>query len=163
MANALVIKKWVANTVADSDGNLVHIEARPAGIVAWAMDMLGMGVTSRLLVSDRTVTYENSSWTGHANVTFTTDKITGVVHGTSKPFREALVLGFALGVRTFGVGAIIGVIYYLMSKSLTVGVMVGNIEYSIPYKKTTVDGVELGKEQAAQVAAIILSRMGAVA
>jgi len=157
---ALVVKVWKVSE--DGSGDLVNIQARQPGLAAWLLDLMGVSTVTSLRVTSDFVHFEQGNFEGSSVIAVPATKITGVTHGHKKPLREALFLGLVLGALTFwalGIGAIVGVIYYFMSKSLHVGVMVGGTEYSIPFKATSVSGQTVDGTAAEEVANLIRSKM----
>ena len=143
----LVIKSWSVSSTPDADGNLVNITARPPGLGAWLMDLIGIGTTSQITVSQGFMNFTEASLMGSASTAYSTKKLSGVVWGDSRP-AWAIPLIIFCGL---------GLLFLFFYKSLKIGCTVSNAEYSLHLAEGTVDGVKIDGAEIARAAAIIQS------
>lgn len=83
------------------------------------------------------------------------ENISSTYYGYTKPWKESLILGAILGALTFGIGAIIGIVYYFLNKHLTVGfVEVSGHVSAIAFKRSVIEGQNIDESQARAVSEI---------
>jgi hypothetical protein len=161
MGSALKIKQWDVTQTPNEEGNYVVVVGRTAGLVGWTLDLMGVSTITTFTVGKDYVILEEGSFAGNTYVAVPMNRLSGVVSGYTKPIKEAVIMGIVLAVPTCGLSVIGAVIYYIISKQLTVGVLVDGAEHSVAYTEATVDGVNVGREAAAEVTDLIRARMDA--
>lgn len=150
----LVVKEWNVSQQPDAAGNFVHISARAPGITSSILSMMGLDSTATLRVSGDTIVFEEASMSGNITRHIPLDKVTSVTHGYAKPLKESIYMGIVLGLLTVGIGAVLAVVYYLLMKTVTIGVSgSGGIDTALDLKASGSGGVT--PEQAAQVGQLI--------
>ena len=67
-----------------------------------------------------------------------------------------MFIGLLLGIPTFGIGAIIGVIYYYLNKHMTLGfIELSGVGNGIAFKRSVIEGINVDEKQAQQVAELV--------
>ena len=145
----LIIKSWSVSNSPDAEGNLVNITARPPGLGAWIMDLIGIGVTSQITASPGFVTLTGASLMGRSSTAFATKRVSGVVWGDSRP-AWAIPLIPLCGL---------GLLFLFFYKSLKIGFTVSNTEYSLHLAEGSVDGVKIDGAEIARAAGVIQATM----
>ena len=73
----------------------------------------------------------------------------------NKPWKEALLLGLVL-LPLFGLGLIVGPLYYFLNKRLTVGVREqGLFRLSLVFKRSVIEGQRIDESEARKVIEVI--------
>lgn len=155
-----VIKSWqVAEYPMDEKGTLVSIKGRSGGLISWILSLLEIDPTVVFTVTQEKVIFEQGSLEGFMQRVINLNKISSTFYGYKKPWKESVMIGIVCGIMTFwllGMGAVIGVIYYFLSKSLTVGITeIGGVNHSIEFKRSVIEGIKIDETQAAEVCQII--------
>lgn len=152
---ALVIKKWSASTTKDANGNYVHIVGREAGLIAWMLSLIKIDPVTSIEISDKVVMFAQGSLEGSEKRVIPLGSVCSSYYGYKKPWKEALVIGVVL-LPLFGLGLIVGPLYYFLNKTLTVGVIensgwVGGFSF----KRSVIEGQNITEAQAHEVIDII--------
>lgn len=155
--NPFVIKKWqVSETVVNSTQNYVLIEGRAAGFISWLLSLVGISPTVNLEINSERIKFAEGSLAGSAHRVIPLENVCSTYYGYAKPWKEALFIGLLLGIPTFGIGAIIGVIYYYLNKHMTLGfIEVSGVGNGIAFKRSVIEGINVDEKQAQQVAELV--------
>ena len=81
-------------------------------------------------------------------------------YGYTKPWKEALVVGVLVGLITFRMlsipGIIVGVLYYILKKTLTLGYTDnGGFAHAISFQMSVFEGQKIDEAEAGRVCAIM--------
>ena len=148
---ALVLKKWqCSETPLDQEGTHVYVVARQAGIIAWLLALMGIDATTTLRVTTTHILLEQGSLAGHSFTCLPLSRLSSTRYGYEKPWLAAIIVGIAF-LPVFGVGLILGPLYYFLNKSLTIAVTeLGGIQHSISFKRSVIEGVKVEESQASE-------------
>ena len=119
---ALVIKKWSASATADANGNYVHISGRESGLISWLFSLVKIDPTTTIEVKDKIVIFTQGSLEGTEKRVIPIGSVCSTYYGYKKPWKEAVALLLLL-LPVFGLGLIVGPLYYFFNKTLTVGIV----------------------------------------
>lgn len=150
-----IVQQWeVSPTPHPTTHQYVNISARAPGLMSAIMSVIGMSAISKLALYDDTLVLEEGSLSGQATQMIPLDKITSVTYGFAKPYKEAMIMGITLGLFTFGIGAIVGIIYYFLLKTVNITVTAsGGVVSTLSLKNGGSGGVT--PEQVGEVAQMI--------
>lgn len=162
--SAYVIKSWKASPAqADASGRYVEIVGRAGGLLSWALAQLTIDPTVSFVVLENKILFERGSMAGSTKRVIPMSKISSSFYGYTKPWREALIIGFVCGMLTFWMlflGALAGVLYYVLNKTLTIGVVEDSgVESSIAFKQSVIEGQKIDEAQARVVCEIIEAKL----
>jgi len=165
-APTLVIRKWTANTEPDANHIYVFIEGRRAGLIAWLLSVLGIDAKTELVVSAEAVEFRSASLAGGVKRVIPLSSVSSTIYGYSKPWMQALLI-FAIITALIGVlaesvvsgvllGLIVAVIYFVLNRQLTVGLIEESGHgHIIQFKKSVIENQEINEKQAERVSRII--------
>ena len=169
---ALVVKSWRADAVnPDADGNMVVIECRQEGIIAYLLNLLGVSPTTTIKVGSSRVEFTTGSFEGFTRRMIPLGSICSTYYGYIRPLKAAIsiaALGLFLivpvlvaisGILAF-VGALavlaIAMVYYLLNKKLALGfVEVSGILSGIQFKRSVIEGQRIEEEDARRVCTLV--------
>ena len=152
---ALVLKKWQAGRSANVDGNYVHLVGREAGLFAWLLSLVGVDPTTEVEIKDNLVVFTAGSLAGREKRVIPLNSVSSAYYGYQKPWKEALLLGI-LFAPLFGLGLLIGPLYYFLNKKLTVGVVEGSgWTGGFSFKRSVIEGQNIDETKAYEVIDII--------
>ena len=152
---SLVIKQWYADTSKNEDGNFVHIVGREAGLLSWLLSLFKIDPTNEVEVKDNLLKFTTSSLAGQEKRLIPMNSITSAYYGYKKPWKMALFLGVIL-MPLFGLGLLVGPLYYILNKSLTVGVVEASGWIgAFSFKRSIIEGQNISEEDAYRVIEII--------
>lgn len=152
---SLVIKQWYADTSKNADGNFVHIVGREAGLLSWLLSLFKIDPTNEVEVKDNLLKFTTSSLAGQEKRLIPMNSITSAYYGYKKPWKMALFLGVIL-MPLFGLGLLVGPLYYILNKSLTVGVVEASGWIgAFSFKRSIIEGQNISEEDAYRVIEII--------
>lgn len=157
---AYVIKSWRASDTSDANGNHVHIVGRTGGLISWLLNLVGISPTVELVATADLVSFKEGSWGGLVRYHTPLQNVCATFYGYTKPWLSALLLGLFLAAATFfllGIpGLIVGIIYYYLNKTLTVGFsdMGGRVSH-INFKRSVIEGQKIDEGAAMEVCRII--------
>ena len=168
---ALVLKKWhVSNLESTQENPFVDIVGRKSGILAWVLSLLGVDPTTTFTATNTGVTFHEGSLSGAALAFIPFQNVSSLSWGYFKPWKLALIvfiptfiisymflilIGFYI-VIAISISVIVGIsvslLYYFLNRLLTVAVteMAGHT-YSIRFKRSIIENVDVNAEQAEQV------------
>ena len=152
---ALVIKKWYASKSVDQDGNYVHLVGREGGLLAWFLALMGIDPTTEIEIKDNLIIFTEGSLEGSQKRVIPMKSVCSAYYGYVKPWKTALVIGAVL-TPFFGIGLLLGPLYYFLNKSLSIGV----IETSgwvggFTFKRSVVEGQNIDEKKAYEVIDIV--------
>lgn len=158
--NAFVIKSWSSSEFADANHTYVSIDGRAGGLLSWILNLLEISPTVRLIVRDDKILFEKGSLEGTLHFLTPLENICSTFYAFRRPLKEALIFGGILGVATFflfGIPGIIGgFLYYMLNKTLTIGFTdVGGRVSEIPFKRSVLEGRTIDEVEAARVCLVI--------
>jgi len=154
---SLVIKKWYAGESKNEDDNFVHIAGREAGLLSWLLSLFKIDPTNEIEIKDNLLKFTTSSLAGREKRIIPMKSITSAYYGYEKPWKMALFLG-AIFTPLFGIGLVIGPLYYILNKSLTVGVVEASGWIgAFSFKRSIIEGQNINEEDAYKVIEIIRS------
>ena len=142
MAN--VVKKYELQTIGDRK---LLIVGRREGLFAFLLSALGIDPTSTFLIENGCFTYSQASWSGRERMIASLSKVTSIRFGYQRPWKQALVLGACL-LPVFGLGLVVGPLYYWLNKSLSLGVCLESGEaFGFDFKRSVIEGVNITEEE----------------
>lgn len=152
---ALVIKKWHASSTPNSDGNYVHLVGREAGLFAWILSLIGIDPTTEIEIKEKIIVFTSGSLSGKQKRVIPMKSVCSAYYGYVKPWQTALVLGILL-LGFFGLGLIVGPLYYFLNKELTVGVVeISSWVGGFSFKRSVIEGQNIDEKKAYEVIDII--------
>ena len=158
---ALVLKKWHASQTPNSNGDYVHLVGRQAGLLAWLLSTMGIDPTTEVQVKDNMIIFTTSSLSGREKRVIPIKSISSAYYGYEKPWKEALMLTLQL-LTFFGLGLIVGPVYYFLNKKLSVGVVeISGWAGGFAFKRSVIEGKNIEEKNAYEVIEIIRSRIEA--
>lgn len=152
---ALVIKKWFSSETPDPKGNYVHLIGRQAGLLAWFLSLLGIDPITEVEIKDKLIVSSQGSLSGQERRVIPISSISSAYYGYEKPLKEALLLTVLLAP-LFGLGLILGPLYYVLNKTLKVAV----VEFSgaaggFAFKRSVIEGKRIDEQDAYAVIDVI--------
>jgi hypothetical protein len=159
---AYVIKSWKATQVPhDEAGAYVRIVGRAGGFFSWLLAQLGIDPTVSITVLQDKVLFEQGSLSGSVKRVIPMSKMSSTFYGYTKPWKQALVVGIVFGLLTFWMlflGALAGLVYYYLNKTLTLGIVeVSGVVSSIEFKRSVIEGQRIDEPEARGVCDIVES------
>jgi hypothetical protein len=156
-----VIKSWQANNSDTPNGGpAVRIEARAAGLLSWLLGVLNISPTIVFAVDERHIRFEEGSLAGSVTHLTPLENTCSTFYGFTKPWKEAVAVGFVVGTMFWFLlaipGIILGVLYYYLNMTLTVGFTTkGGSSHAVSFKRSVIEGQKIDEAEAARVCAII--------
>lgn len=152
---SLVIKKWYAGNDANENGDFVHLVGREAGLLSWLLSVFKIDPTNEVEIKENLIKFTSSSLAGKEHRIIPLNSISSAYYGYEKPWKMALILTLLL-MPIFFIGLIVGPLYYVLNKNLTVGVVessgwVGTFSF----KRSVIEGQNINEEDAYKVIEII--------
>jgi hypothetical protein len=152
---ALVIKSWSATEAPDADGSYITIVGRQEGLLSWLLSIMGIDATTTLRIDAETVYFEAGSLAGFQQRVIPLANLSSAYFGYTKPWQTALVLGVVL-TSFFGLGLIVGPLYYFLNKELSLGVVeTSGVLSGIEFKRSVIEGQNINEHESRRVTAII--------
>ena len=164
---ALVLKEFTIN----NDGpEYVHIVARKSGLISWLLTLLGIDTTTIFRVFADRIEFEQGSLSGRLHTVMPLRAISIATCGYTKPFLlvvfaiAAVFVGIISAVSMHSPGpffvwlivALIALVVYYLNKALVVAVVShSSWPASVCFKRSIIEGVGVGYEQAQEVIRII--------
>ncbi len=158
---AYVIKSWKAQTEPiDDSQSFVQIEGRAGGFLSWLLSLVNISPTISLVVSSEKITFAEGSLAGSLRYQTPLENTCATFYGYTKPWKEAVAIGVIVGMVTlflFAIpGIIVGVLYYFLNKTLTVGYSdMGGLRNAIHFKRSLIEGQNIDEAEAEKVCNII--------
>ncbi len=148
---SLVIKKWYAGDEANKEGNFIHLVGREAGLLSWVLSLFKIDPTSEVEIKDNLIKFTSSSLAGQEKRIIPMKSITSAFYRYEKPWKIALFLT-VLFMPLFFSGLIIGPLYYILNKNLTVAVVeASGWVGSFSFKRSVIEGQNINEEEAYNV------------
>jgi hypothetical protein len=111
--------------------------------------------TNEVEIKDNLLKFTSSSFAGQEKRIIPINSITSAYYGYEKPWKMALLLGTVF-MPVFFIGLIIGPLYYILNKNLTVGVVeASGWVGSFSFKRSIIEGQNINEEEAYEVIEII--------
>lgn len=169
----LVIKEWKANNQpVDADGNFIVITGRQGGLIAWLLALMKVDPITSIKVSPDRVEFASASLSGTDHRMIPILSVCSTYYGYFKPWKSALGIFvlFALiavqiaAVTDSGIGAFIvfliglgiSLLYYFLSRTLTLGIVEhSGVINGIRFKRSVIEGVEISPVQGAYICQVI--------
>ncbi len=152
---ALVLKKWYAGNTVDLNGNYVHLVGREAGLFAWLLSIIGIDPTTEVEIKQNLIVFTAGSLSGRERRVIPVRSVSSAYYGYTKPWKEALFLTLLLAP-FFGIGLILGPLYYFLNKKLVVGVVEGSGWVGgFAFKRSVIEGKNIQEKDAYNVIDII--------
>jgi hypothetical protein len=152
---SLVLKKWTSGSTADNNGNYVHLIGRQPGFFAWLLSIMGVDPTTEIEVKQHLIVFTVGSLSGRERRVIPLRSVSSTYYGYEKPWKEALALALVL-LPAFGLGLLIGPLYYILNKKLTVGVVeVSGWAGGFSIKRSVIEGKNIQEPEAYQVIEVI--------
>lgn len=152
---ALVIKKWYASTTPNQDGNFVHLVGREAGLFAWFLALIGIDPTTEIEIKEKVTIFTAGSLSGKTKRVIPMQSVCSAFYGYVKPWQTALVIGL-LTLPLYGLGLLLGPLYYFLNKELTVGVIENSSWVGgFAFKRSVIEGQNIDEQKAYEVINII--------
>lgn len=171
----LVIKEWKAsNQPVDSDGNYITITGRQGGLLAWLLALMKVDPTTSIKVSPERVEFASASLSGTEHRMIPILSVCSTYYGYYKPWKAALAIfvifaffavqiasvaesGFGAFV-VFILGLAISLLYYFLSRTLTLGIVEhSGVISGIRFKRSVIEGVDINQAQGAYICKIVQS------
>lgn len=165
----LVIKEWKANNEAvDADGNFIVITGRQGGLIAWLLALMKVDPVTSIKVSPERVEFASASLSGTEHRMIPILSVCSAYYGYFKPWKSALGIflfflffstqtdspSVVIVVFLFGLG--VSLLYYFLSRTLTLGIVESSgVVSGIRFKRSVIEGVEITPIQAAYICQII--------
>lgn len=154
---ALVIKKWYASKTANEDGNYVHLVGRESGLLAWLLALMGIDPTTEIEIKENLILFTEGSLEGSQKRVIPMKSVCSAFYGYVKPWKMALVLGILL-LPLYGIGLLVGPLYYFLNKSLSVGVIeTSSWVGGFSFKRSVIEGQNIDEKKAYEVIDIVRS------
>ncbi len=152
---ALVIKSWNATETPGEDGIYVSIVGRQEGFLSWLLSVMGIDATTTLRVDRDTVYFEAGSLAGFQQRVIPLANLSSAYFGYAKPWQLALAIGFVL-MPFFGLGLILGPLYYFLNKTLSLGIIENaGVLSGIEFKRSVIEGQNINEQEARRVCTIV--------
>ncbi len=143
-----VIKNWKVTATS------VEIDARREGIVSFLLSLIKVEPILKLRASPSLVQYEAGNWLGHSRFQTHPTRIVATTVGFKKNYMP-LVLGFIFLVPTFGISFVAGIIFYYLSKEVSLGFRVDGRDMTISFKSSVIHGTKVDENSAADAALVL--------
>jgi len=165
----LVLKEWKASdTQIDNDGNYIRITGRQGGLIAWFLAILKIDPTTSIRVSPERVEFASASLSGTEYRMIPMMSVCSTYYGYHKPWKQALAIialflfiafsigstmqsggsAFVLFVICSGIGIGIALLYYFLSRTLTLGfVEHSGVVSGIRFKRSVIEGIDVNEQQ----------------
>jgi hypothetical protein len=154
---ALVIKKWYASKVVNQDGNYVHLVGRESGLLAWLLALMGIDPTTEIEIKDNLIIFTEGSLEGSQKRVIPMKSVCSAYYGYVKPWKMALFIGVIL-LPFFGIGLLLGPLYYFLNKSLSIGVIeTSSWVGGFSFKRSVIEGQNIDEKNAYEVIDIVRS------
>lgn len=154
---ALVVKKWFASSTPDANGNHVAITGREEGLLSWFLSLIKIDPTTTVEIKSDLVVFTKGSFEGTEHRIIPINSVCSAYYGYKKPWKEAVAIGLAL-LPVFGIGLIVGPLYYFLNKTLTVGIVeVSGWSGGFSFKRSVIEGQNISEKDAEKVIQIIRS------
>ncbi len=151
-----VVKTWDVGTKPNEEGNYVKIGGRAPGLWSWFLSLIKIDPTISIIFTQNKVIYESGSWQGKTRRVIPINSISSFYYGYTKPWKEALVMGIVLGILTFGLGLLVGLIYYFLNKTLSIGICEkSGVMSGIDMKRSVIEGKKIDEKDAELVCSIL--------
>jgi hypothetical protein len=159
---ALVLKEWrVKDSTGPNDPKIVII-GRQAGLFGFLFSLIGIDPTTAIGVYPGFIAFRQGSWSGQTRHVTPHHHVCSTVFGYTKPWKEALLITCLLAP-VFGIGLILGPLYYFLNKELSIGftAMSGN-SFGIAFKRSVIEGKSIGEEEGMRIAQMIQAEIDGV-
>lgn len=181
--SALVIKAWRADTKPiDDQNNFVSITGRKGGLIAWILSLMGIEPTTNILVGLERIEFTSASLAGTESRLIPLQSVCSSYYGYHRPWKAAawiiaafVFIGVTIGSMVAGggyrggalafymmmslVGVVIGLIYYFLNTTLTLGfVEHSGVVNGIRFKRSVIENVDINEEQS-KIVCIIVQRL----
>jgi hypothetical protein len=158
--NAYVVKSWSAGSEADEQENYVDIEGRAGGLISWLLNLLGISPTASLKIRGDRIIIQQASLEGTFNFVTPMEHICSMFYAFRRPLIEALVLGVIIGLLTFfllGIpGIVFALLYFFLNKRLVIGFTdLGGLVSEIAFKRSIIEGKNVDETAAAYVCSLV--------
>lgn len=152
---ALVVKEWKASYTPDENGTYIKLVGREEGLLSWFLALLKIDATTSVEIKENVVLFSEGSLEGSEIRVIPIASVCSTYYGYKKPWKEALVLGLVL-LPVFGIGLIIGPLYYFLNKTMSVGI-VENSGWAggFAFKRSVIEGKNIDEKGAYQIIDII--------
>lgn len=152
---SLVIKKWYAGDDTDENDNHVHLVGRESGLLSWVLSLFKIDATSEVEIKHNLIKFTSSSLAGQEKRIIPMNSITSAYYAYEKPWKTALFLTLLL-MPLYGLGLIVGPLYYVLNKNLTVAVVeASGWTGSFSFKRSIIEGQNINEEEAYHVIDIV--------
>jgi hypothetical protein len=151
--NTYAITSWKAsNQPVDDKKHLVSISGRAEGFFGWLLAKLKISPIVNIAISAEEIRFTEGSLQGSATRIIPLENVCSTYYGYNKPWREAVLIAIILGP-LFGIGIILGIIYYYLNKSLVLGFVENSgVINAIGFKRSIIEGQNIDETSAAYVA-----------
>ena len=154
-----MIKSWSATETPGADGSYISIVGRQEGLVSWLLSLMGIDATTTLRIDRDTVYFEAGSLAGFQQRVIPLANLSSAYFGYTKPWQAAVLLGVML-MPLFFIGLIVGPLYYILNKKLSLGVIeVSGVMSGIEFKRSVIEGQNINEVESRRVIAIIQNLM----
>ena len=171
---ALVLKEWKVDAApVDAEDHYVIVHARAAGVLAWILNFFNLAETTSLMVSSNRLEFRKKSISGIKRVLIPLESLCSTHSGYQKPWWQAIVvfvilmqlcLGLIVALegstRSIAIVVVLviaalvicsllaGAYYHLNRVYVWGATVVSGDEYSIPFKKSVIEGQDVTEESA---------------
>ncbi|HOE66047.1 MAG TPA: hypothetical protein PLO62_05935 [Candidatus Hydrogenedentes bacterium] len=151
-----VIKSWHCTLEPQQDKPNIEIHGRAGGLLSWLFALLGISPIVSIHVYPDRVLFEQGSLAGSFRRIIPISKVSSTFYGYRKPWKEAVALGILFGAFTFGIGAIVGIVYYFLKKTMSLGfVEDSGVASSIDFQRSVIEGQRIDEQKAREACEII--------
>jgi hypothetical protein len=152
---ALVIKEWELSEKSNNNEAIVFIHGREEGILSWLLSLFKIDPSTSLSIFANKIELSQGSWEGNKKIMIPTNQICSAYFGYTKPWKIAVILFFVF-LPVIGLGIIIGPLYYFLNKQLELAVVANSGDvYSIAFKRSIIEGINIDEEQGHNILNII--------
>jgi hypothetical protein len=156
-----VIRSWKAqDQPIEGADSFIKIEGRASGLLSWLLSLLKISPTVTLHVSADKITFEEGSLEGSVIYHTPLENTCSTFYGYTKPWKQALIVGVLVGLITFWLlcipGIIAGLLYYYLKKTLTLGYTdKGGFKHAISFGRSVIEGQNIDESEAGRVCTIM--------
>jgi len=172
---AYVISKWdVSDTGSLTDNNYISIKGRNSGVLSWLFTLVGIEPSVSIYVNSNSIFFEKGSLAGFEKKVIPIATISSAYYGFTKPWKEALSIGFIMFLPTMAfaivlrqnnllialflmlLGPIAGFLIYIFDKTIKIGfVESGGMVSGIEFKPSFIEGKRFYEKEAHKVINVI--------
>jgi len=184
---ALVLKSWeVDESPVDREGNFIKIKGRHGGLISFFLSLVGVDPTVTIKINSQRLEFTKASLAGGKTSFIPLASLTSTHTGFHRPWQTALAIfivsmflgsflgpifgrlvggfaGFLCSIGFILSGLVIGVIYYILNREITLGFIEGSgVGYQIDFKRSVIENIDVNEKRARQACDIVQDLIQAV-